>query len=45
MKDLVKVSFLIVTCFGLAIIAGHVAGYGIMFLDEWEVDRTIFWKQ
>jgi len=28
-------------CISLGVVAGHLGGYAIMYIDEYEVDRTI----
>jgi len=41
MKGAMQFFIVFITCILLGIVAGHGAGYFAMFLDEFEVDRTI----
>ena len=41
MKNTLQFFGCIAVALGLGIIAGHMGGYTIMYLDEWETNRTI----
>jgi len=41
MKGAIQFFVVFIICILLGIVAGHGAGYVAMFLDEYEVDRTI----
>lgn len=41
MKNVLQLVFVMALAFTLSIVVGHAGGYAIMYIDEYEVDRTI----
>ena len=40
-KGMLQLSFFMALALSMGIVVGHAGGYAIMYIDEYEIDRTI----